>query len=103
MTIYDTMFEGDEGTHIELEIQDDGVTVDISTASVKNIKLTKPGGPTLTKAGQFSTDGTDGLLFYSTEAAVMVGEGLWSARAYVEIGSWKGHSTVYNFLVREVT
>lgn len=107
MSDFDTIFEGDEGTRIELEIQEevDGalVAVDVSTASVKQVKLTDPGGTTTVHTAQFTTDGTDGLIFYSlVEADTLDKIGLWSARGYCEIGSWKGHSTVYNFVVREV-
>lgn len=104
MTDYDSIFEGDEDTHIELEIQEDGITQDISTASVKQIKLTDPDGSITTKTALFTTDGSDGLIYYPLVKADTQGKpGLWSARGYAEIGSWKGHSTAYNFMVHEVT
>lgn len=102
MTIYDTVFLNDEGTRIELEIQEDGVVVDISTASVTKIKLKKPDGTILTKDAAFVTDGSDGLIQYFIEQGVLDTVGLWTARGYVEIGSWKGHSTVYNFNVKGI-
>lgn len=100
MSNYDSVFEGDDGTRIELEIQEDGVTQDVSTASVKEVKLTDPDGTTTVHSAQFTTDGSDGLIFYALVATDTQNKpGLWTARGWVEIGSWKGHSTVYNFVV----
>jgi hypothetical protein len=100
MTDYDTVFLGDENTRLEFEIQDDGVTVDISTASVKQVKFKKPSGTVVVKTANFVTDGSDGLVQYFFESGLIDEEKIWSAWAYVEIGSWKGRSTTYNFLVR---
>lgn len=102
MTIYDTVFLHDEGTRLELEIQEDGEAVNISTASVKQIKFKKPGGASVTKDADWVTDGTDGLIQYFFETGLIDEVGLWTARGYVEIGTWKGHSTVYQFAVRSV-
>jgi hypothetical protein len=91
---------GDIGSVIELTITDqDGNAVDISGATTKEIHLEKPGNVDVAKDGVFKTDGTDGVLKYTTIAGDLSATGLLKAQAYVVLptGTWK--STVATFYV----
>jgi len=60
--------EDDIGTTLTLTITDCGTTLDISTASSLSIFIRKPDGTLLTRTGVFTTDGTDGKIYYVTVA-----------------------------------
>ena len=58
----------DIGTVITVIIKDSsGTIVDVSSATVtKNIVLKKPDGTIETKGASFTTNGTDGSIYYTT-------------------------------------
>lgn len=92
---------GDIGTIFEITLLDEGSTiVDISSATVtKDIKFQKPDGTLTTKPAAFKTDGTDGILQYTTVADDLDMTGFWTIQAYVVLTSWTGHSDVSSFQV----
>jgi len=67
--------------------QADGVTpMNLALASVKKLIFTKPNLQTLEVTASFYTDGTDGLLKYTTATADDLGPyGTYQVQAYVEI------------------
>lgn len=67
--------------------QDHGI-VDISTATTKNLVFYKPDGTTLvTKAMTFTTDGTDGSVYYVMEAAVIDTAGEWQMQVHIVLNT----------------
>jgi hypothetical protein len=66
---------------IQLEITEDGVAVDISSCTTKDLVFQKPDGQAITKAGSFTTDGIDGKLRYITEAGFLDQAGRWLVEA----------------------
>jgi hypothetical protein len=90
---------GDIGTILESTIKNINSPVDISSATTKNILLQKPSGAILTKAGNFTTDGTDGLLDYTTISGDLDESGVWQIQAHVILGSGDWHSDIKNFSV----
>ena len=91
---------GDVGTKLTVVITDAGTPVDISTASTKNILLLKPDGKTLlTKAGTFTTDGTNGSMYYIVVTGDLDTPGEWQIQALVIIGATTFHSDVQTFTV----
>jgi flagellar basal body rod protein FlgG len=60
--------EGDIGTTLTVTVTDCGTTLDISTATSLSIFIKKPDGTLLTRTGIFTTDGTDGKIYYVTVA-----------------------------------
>ena len=79
------------GVTINLRILEDGDPVDISTATVKQIRLTTPSGKIKTFAAEFATNGTDGRLKYLTTATTDIPEaGAYSLRAYLEMTGYTG-------------
>lgn len=100
----DDLHVGDEGTIIRLEFKDGASVVDISTATVWKIKFKKPSGVVVTKDAVFTTDGSDGLIQYVTEAGaanILDEAGEWEIQGYIEMPSWKGHSETIKALVRD--
>ncbi len=92
---------GDIGTHLELELQEECVVVDISSASVKNITLQRPDKTSVTRAGTFTTDGTDGKIYLATIAGDLSMEGTYYIQAYIELPAWQGYSSVGEFEVHD--
>jgi hypothetical protein len=90
--------KGDIGTVFELTVKDDGAVINISTVSVKQIKFKKPSGTVIIQTAEFKTDGSDGILTYTTLADDLNAAGSWRIQAYVEwAAGWKGHSDVVLF------
>ena len=90
--------KGDIGTILEFTITDqDGVVVDVSSASTKQIFLRSPYGKILTKTAAFTTTGGDGKIKYVTISGDIDAPGEWKAQAYVvtSAGSWKTDSTTF--------
>jgi hypothetical protein len=86
------MYAGDWGHVFTATFKDqDGVVVDISSASVKELIFRKPnGGAVLTKAATFVTSGADGKAKYTTVAGDInaAGEWLWRGHVTLASGSW---------------
>lgn len=90
--------KGDIGTVFEVTVKDDEIAVDISGVSVKKLKFVKPGKTVVVQDAVFKTDGTDGILTYTTIADDLNAAGAWSVQAYIEwAAGWKGHSDVLDF------
>ncbi len=92
--------KGDIGTVFEVEILEKGVTLDISLATVKEIKFRKPDRSSVTMTGVFVTDGTDGLIQYTTVADDLDQTDDWEIQGFVRdaVGEWhseKGEFKVY--------
>lgn len=54
----------DLGTTFRATIVEDGVVVDVSSTSAKQIIFKRPGGELLTKTAAFTTDGINGQIEY---------------------------------------
>ena len=83
---------GDIGTVFEFTITDqDGVVVDISSATTKQIFIKSPYGRTQTKTASFTNSGSDGKIKYTTVSGDINAIGDWILQAYVvtSAGSWK--------------
>lgn len=89
----------DVGTTFKATFYDGSSIVDISSASTKQLIFQKPNGDKLTKDGSFYTDGTDGILQYTTEEGDIDTDGLWKLQGYIIIGTNKHKSDIYKFRV----
>lgn len=94
----DEIHVGDVGTVFEVTIQDDGVAVNISTATTKEIIFRKPDKTKVTKAANFSSNGTDGKIRYTTVANDLDQAGLWSLQAHIVLpsGDWKSSTSEFS-------
>lgn len=99
----DELHLGDIGTIIKVQMKDGGVVVDVSTATVRQLKLQKRDKTLLEKTMTFFTDGKDGWLQYITiEGDLVGGKGKWKGQVYIEMPSWKGHSEQFDVPVADV-
>lgn len=75
---------GDVGTQIEATIVDDDcVVLDISDATVKEIKIKPPQGVTQTHTAEFLSDGSDGIIYFITEVDDISIAGMWKIQGRV--------------------
>ncbi len=94
--------KGDIGTIFEVTLEDGGVAVDVSSAVVtKDIKVKPPIGATKTFPATFKTDGTDGIIQYTTVVDDIDEEGEWSIQAFVVITAGTFNSDIDKFIVYE--
>lgn len=91
----------DIGTElVVLVVEDDGTTpVDLSAATVKQIKLKPPGGTLLTKTAVLDTTGTNGLMKYVTVSGDLSAVGPWQIEGYVETAAGKWNTDIDGFTV----
>jgi len=92
---------GDIGTEMRAAVQDGGVAVNLSSATVKQFKLSKPNGDVITRDASFvNAPGTDGLLKYVTVLGDLDLAGVWSWQVYIELsGGAKWHTDKVSFTV----
>ena len=84
--------KNDVGTVFTGTIRDsDNNIVDLVTAITKQIILLRPDGTNLTADASFYTDGTDGVLTYTTQSGDLNMCGKWRIQWYVTLdtGNWK--------------
>lgn len=94
---------GDVGTVLVVVIVDEaGVAVDVSAATVKTIFLKKPGtgGTVLTKAASLDTTGIDGKIKWTTIAGDLSVPGVWTIQGRVTVGGATWSSDESEFLVK---
>ena len=97
-TIY--VHNADEGTIFRLTITDTaGTAIDVSTASTKFIYFKDPSGNKVQKSAAFYTDGSDGIIQYTTQAGDIDEEGTWQVQGYVETSLGKFFTEKSSFKV----
>lgn len=91
----------DIGTILEVTIRDCDDILDISGAITKQIILRKAIKPytVVTKSAAFKTDGTDGILTYTTIDGDLDEIGNWKLQAVVELPTGKWSSDITGFKV----
>src|SRR5690242_18772518 len=89
------------GATIRRTIYDEtGAIVDLSPTTTRRLVLEKPDGGLLTKAGVFSTDGTDGQIEYVTIDGDIDIQGTWRGQFYFEFGATqKLHTDLFRMSV----
>ena len=93
----------DIGTAFQLTIYDcqvPPVIIDISSASVKEVKFRRPNYTSFTKTGTFVTDGTDGQVEYITLDLDLDAEGTWEIQAKVTLPTGTWSSDIQTFEVK---
>jgi len=79
----------------------DGVVVDVSAASVLQIKLKKPGAVSVTRTATLTGAGTDGQIQYQVIASELDTPGEWERQARVVLAAKPYSSDISRFPVRE--
>ena len=100
--------KGDVGTALRWTVSEDGNAVDVSVATVKQLKLVKPDGTQLTKSlvnstkGSDKKDGTDGRVEYVTVAGDVSLKGTYKWQLFFNLVSWSGNSWQGSFTVEDI-
>jgi hypothetical protein len=79
----DTISLGDIGTDLQITITEAGAIIDVSSASLVQIELTKPDGSQVTKTAGKLNGGSDGIINYTTEDGDIDQLTTWSYRGIV--------------------
>jgi len=90
---------GDVGTQFQVTFKDGSTVVDISEATTKQLIFKKPSGNVLTKSGTFLTDGSDGILTYTTVSGDVNEIGRWQLQGYLVIAGKIFSSDIVKFRV----
>ena len=91
--------KSDIGTLFKVTVQDGTTAVDVSTATTKQLLFKKPDGTVLTKTAGFFTDGTEGIITYSSISGDLNLIGLWTIQAFIIISAKEFHSDIARFRV----
>ena len=86
----DNIVVDDYGQVVKLTFNDTdtGAAADISTySSTIQMIFTDPSGNSTTKTATFDTDGTDGVIKYTTETGLIDETGYWTVRGRVQSGT----------------
>tara|TARA_Y100000310_G_C20365020_1_gene660753 strand:+ start:71 stop:379 length:309 start_codon:yes stop_codon:yes gene_type:complete len=89
----------DIGTQFLLTIKDGSSAVDVSTASTKQIIIKKPSGTKITATATFSTDGSDGKIYYSAVADDLDETGSYKLQGKVIISDGTFYTDITTFKV----
>lgn len=84
---------------IKLEIREGYGVLDISSATTKNIIISKPNGNIINTIATFLTDGSDGMIYYKTVLGDLNQAGTYGIQAYIDMPSFTGYSIPTNFVV----
>jgi hypothetical protein len=90
----DTISINDIGTDLQITITESGTAVDISAATAVAIMLKKPSGEEVTKTASKLTDGTDGLIHYTTVSGDIDETGTWSYRGRVTFSATQVYHSI---------
>ena len=89
----------DVGTQFLVTVTDGSSAVDISSATTKELIIKKPSGTKLTKATAFSTDGTDGKIYYTVVADDLDEVGTYEIQGKVVITDGTFYTNIQTFKV----
>lgn len=83
-------------------LKEDGVTVrDIATATTKEIIFEKPDNTTVTKTAAFTTNGSDGKIYYTTIANDIDIAGLWQLQGHAAGSGYDIRTARGNMIVEQ--
>lgn len=86
------------GMQFKVTLSDADVAVDLSIYTTRQIIFKKPSGSLLTKTASLYTDGTDGIMYYTSVSGDLDEVGIWKLQCQLtnaseshrtEIGSFK--------------
>ncbi|MCK9420230.1 MAG: hypothetical protein M0R70_12710 [Nitrospirae bacterium] len=89
----------DIGTKFLVTVNENGVPLDISGATVKKIIFKKPDNTVVEKDAAFESTGGDGQIYYLSVSGDLNATGIWKLQAFVTLpaGSW--HTLISEFKV----
>jgi hypothetical protein len=89
----------DIGTQFLLTVKDGSSAVNISSATTKQIIIKKPSGTKVTANTAFSTDGTDGKMYYNAVDGDLDESGSYKLQGKVVISDGTFYTDITSFKV----
>ena len=89
----------DVGTLLRVIIQENNSVKNLAGITSSQIVLRKPSGSTLTKSSVFGSNGSDGIITYTTESGDIDEIGIWRIQGVITSGSAVFYSEVEEFTV----
>jgi hypothetical protein len=90
----------DIGTKFNFTILDEsGTVIDLSVATFKELRFSKPDGSVVTKTPTLTTNGTDGKVYYVTILNDLDQVGEWKVQFKTDLPAWQGYSDIGKFKV----
>tara|TARA_R100000005_G_C4914267_1_gene150518 strand:- start:5 stop:313 length:309 start_codon:yes stop_codon:yes gene_type:complete len=89
----------DIGTQFLVTVKDGSSAVDISSSSTKQIIIKKPSGEKITASAVFSSDGTDGKMYYNTVSGDLDEAGSYKIQGKVIISDGTFFTDITSFKV----
>ena len=101
VTCSDTLYVGDAGVNLIIDLVDCGTAVDLSTLNTAEFIFKKPDDTPLVKTASVVGDPTNGQLGYVFQTGELDQAGRWQVQAYLDITSpaFIGHSQIDEFEV----
>lgn len=87
------------GIKFTTTLMEKGLVVDISTATQKNIIITKPHRIKLNRTASFVTDGTDGKISYDTVSGEIDVTGTYRIQAFIKTPAGDYFTEIKSFFV----
>lgn len=94
--------QNDIGTRFLITVKDDGVAVDLTTASLRQLVFRKPDDTKITRNASLIGDGSgaSGVMYYDTVAGDLDQKGRYKLQGQVTIPSGTYYTDVYSFSVK---
>lgn len=89
----------DIGTVFRCTMYDDSTLVDLSDSTSLLLTLKDPNGNLYTKTAELYTDGSDGILQYTSVSGDINVVGKWSIQAKIITSNGQWNSNISNFMV----
>lgn len=90
----------DVGTEFRLTVLESGTAVNVSSAT-NYIKFSKPDNTVVTQSGTLYTDGTDGVITYTSASGDLDTVGTWRIQVLVDYGATEFYSDISTFKVHK--
>lgn len=93
--------EDDVGTRFQITVMDDGSTVDLTNASVRQLTFRKPDGTTFSRTASIFGDGSEssGVMYYDSVSGDLDTPGRWKIQGKVSLTSGTYFTNVADFQV----
>jgi hypothetical protein len=86
------------GTEFRVTVLESGTAVNVAAAT-NYIKFSKPDNTVVTQSGTLYTDGTDGIITYTSASGDLDAVGTWKIQAFVDFGTNEFYSDIGSFKV----
>jgi hypothetical protein len=92
--------KNDIGTEFRITILEDAVAVNVSS-STNYIRFSKPDNTVVIESGSLYTDGTDGIIKYTSVSGDLDTVGTWKLQAFIDFGATEFYSDISTFKVHK--